>query len=126
MISFDSSIIENKIQNILDGLDHEISFEITKSVGFVSTDENNPLVIAAKKVLADLGYAGKTVEMGGATDGRYFGHLGIPTIDVGTIGNNEHGPNEHITVKSLLDLTDFFRLITKNLLEITADYPESN
>lgn len=125
MISRKNMIIEETVQQIIDELDHEITFEIIKSEGFVATDENNPLVQAAKKVLNELGYRGNTVEMGGATDGRYFGQLGIPTIDIGTIGWNEHGPNEHMAVKSLLDLTKFFQMITRYLIEITDNDSET-
>lgn len=121
MLDYAAEELEGSILLIRDSVNWDLDIEIQKSVGFIATPDDNPLVKGTTRILKELGYPYATAERGGATDGRFFAQHNIPTIDIGAIGWNVHGPNETATVKSIRDLVTFFE---KSLHEIKKAYQE--
>jgi len=48
-------------------------------------------------------------KLGGASDTRFFTELGIPGVEIGPIHGNAHGPNEWVSLNSLVSLVEIFR-----------------
>lgn len=122
MLDQDAEELDGAILLIRDSIDWNLDIKVEKSVGFIATPDDNPLVKGSTKTLKQLGYPSKTAERGGATDGRFFAQHNIPTIDVGAIGWEVHGPNETATTKSIKDLVKFFEL---SIDEIKAEYEKN-
>ncbi|MCE7736915.1 MAG: M20/M25/M40 family metallo-hydrolase [Candidatus Heimdallarchaeota archaeon] len=119
MLDYAAEELEGSILLIRDSINWDLDIEIQKSVGFIATPDDNPLVKGTTQILKELGYPYSTAERGGATDGRFFAQHSIPTIDIGAIGWNVHGPNETATTKSIKDLVTFFE---RSLHEIKKEY----
>ncbi|MCH8907555.1 MAG: M20/M25/M40 family metallo-hydrolase [Candidatus Heimdallarchaeota archaeon] len=119
MLDQKAEALDAALNRILDTIDGKLEMNVSKSIGFIATSEDSPLVRGASRVLGQLGYSDKPAERGGATDGRFFAYHEIETIDIGAIGYNVHGPNETVTVKSIRDLVKFFELV---VYEIVKDY----
>jgi succinyl-diaminopimelate desuccinylase len=108
MLDHEAEELEGQILLLQDNINWMLNVELKKSIGFIATSDDSPLVKSTTKILQDIGYSGKSAERGGATDGRFFAQHGIETIDIGAIGWNVHGPNETATTKSIRDLVTFF------------------
>lgn len=57
-------------------------------------------------------------KLGGASDTRYFTDLGIPGVELGPGGGNEHGPNEFTYTSGLEDLVKIYRDVFTALVEL--------
>ncbi len=119
MLSESSDELDGALLLILDDISSDFEVEVNKSVGYIATPDDSPLVTATTKILDKMGYSNKSAERGGATDGRFFAQHKIQTIDIGPIGWNVHGPNETVLLKSLKDLVTFFE---KSSHAILNDY----
>ncbi|MHA2028437.1 MAG: M20/M25/M40 family metallo-hydrolase [Candidatus Kariarchaeaceae archaeon] len=108
MLNQEADELDGQILLLRDNINWHLSIEVKKSIGFIATPNDSPLVKSTTNILKELGYSGKSAERGGATDGRFFAHHGIEAIDIGAIGWNVHGPNETATIKSIKDLVTFF------------------
>ena len=62
-------------------------------------------------------YPAKIVEMGGASDARYFSREGIPTFDFGPIGGGVHARNEWLNIDSFVKVTDFYLDVVKEVIK---------
>ncbi|UJG40284.1 MAG: M20/M25/M40 family metallo-hydrolase [Candidatus Heimdallarchaeum aukensis] len=100
--------------------DHNVEAEIKAegSIGPVNTSESSILVQKALEVAKELELPTKTIEMGGATDSRWFSARNIPAIEFGGIGGNVHGANEYIELKSLQTVQDFYKRLYVKLTEL--------
>ena len=78
------------------------------SVGPVNTPEDSLLITKAKEIAKELQLSEKPIEMGGATDSRFFSALQIPAIEFGPLGGNVHGSNEYVEIRSLEIVRDFY------------------
>ncbi|MHA2171204.1 MAG: M20/M25/M40 family metallo-hydrolase [Candidatus Kariarchaeaceae archaeon] len=119
MLSEDADELDGALLLILDEFAYDFDIEVNKSIGYIATLDESPLVTGTTRILGNLGYPTAPAERGGATDGRFFAQHNIPTIDIGAIGWNVHGPDETATVKSLRDIVKFFE---ESSHAITADY----
>jgi succinyl-diaminopimelate desuccinylase len=91
--------------------------EVKGSLGPVNTPEDSLLIIKAKETARALNLSEKTIEMGGATDSRFFSALQIPAIEFGPLGGNVHGSNEYVEISSLQIVRDFYLNLIQNLEE---------
>ena len=57
----------------------------------------------------------------GTNDGTYFLQRGIPSVEFGPIGSGHHGPQEHVSIRSLRE----YRLALLDFLHAVAKDPES-
>ncbi len=115
MLDKEAEQLDGALLLILDEIDWDLDMLVKKSIGFIATTDDSPLVKSTTEILKNIGYPYKSAERGGATDGRFFAQHGIQTIDIGAIGWNVHGPNETSTTKSIIDLVKFFELVPENL-----------
>jgi len=90
---------------------------IRGGTGYLYTPKNAEIIIKASEALEELGLKPRLVEMGGASDSRYFSPLGIQCIDFGPKGGNLHGPNEYVEVKSLYKTAEFYYKLALKLLK---------
>jgi len=91
--------------------------ELKGSLGPVNTPEDSLLIIKAIETARALQLSEKPIEMGGATDSRFFSALNIPAIEFGPLGGNVHGSNEYVEINSLQMVRDFYFKLIKNLEE---------
>jgi len=96
--------------------DIEVDVRAEGGVGYLNTPRDSKLVTTAMEVLRKLGVEPIVMEMAGASDSKYFSPLGIEAIDFGPIGENAHGPNENVNIKSLEQTSRFYEDLTKELL----------
>ncbi|MHA1667641.1 MAG: M20/M25/M40 family metallo-hydrolase [Candidatus Heimdallarchaeaceae archaeon] len=94
----------------------EAKFDVKGSIGPVNTPDSSLLVQKAQVVAQRLSLASVPIEMGGATDSRFFSHLGVPTIEFGPLGGNVHGANEFVELSSLIKVKDFYLELVKELI----------
>ncbi len=100
-------------------VDSEIEAEIeTKgSIGPVHTDKDSKLVKTSLEVAKEMDISSYPIEMGGATDSRWFSAKEIPSIEFGPLGGNVHGSNEYVELSSLDVVRDFYLQLVTRLLE---------
>ncbi|MBD3188996.1 MAG: M20/M25/M40 family metallo-hydrolase [Candidatus Heimdallarchaeota archaeon] len=91
--------------------------EFKPGQGRVNTPKDSSLVQTALKVSKEFNFPAKVVEMGGASDARYFSREGIPTIDFGPIGGGVHASNEWLNLDSFVDTTEFYLEVVKRLFK---------
>jgi len=108
MLSEEAKPLVEEVNRIAKDTKGNFTIDYLKSIGFIATPDDSPLVVSTTNLLKSLGYNDKSAERGGATDGRFFAQYGVQTIDIGAVGWNVHGPNETATIKSLRDLVEFF------------------
>jgi succinyl-diaminopimelate desuccinylase len=112
-----SAIREAMIEAVQDYFqDVEVDVRAEGGVGYLNTPRNSKLVTTAMEVLRKLGVEPIVMEMAGASDSKYFSPLGIEAIDFGPIGENAHGPDENVNIKSLEQTSKFYEDLTKELL----------
>ncbi|MCG2879988.1 MAG: M20/M25/M40 family metallo-hydrolase [Vulcanisaeta sp.] len=112
-----SAIREAMIEAVQDYFqDVEVDVRAEGGVGYLNTPRNSKLVTTAMEVLRKLGVEPIVMEMAGASDSKYFSPLGIEAIDFGPIGENAHGPNESVDIKSLELTARFYGRLIKELL----------
>jgi Acetylornithine deacetylase/Succinyl-diaminopimelate desuccinylase and related deacylases len=111
------AIREAMMESVQDYLqDIEVDVRAEGGVGYLNTPRDSKLVTTAMEVLRKLGVEPIVMEMAGASDSKYFSPLGIEAIDFGPIGENAHGPNENVNIKSLEQTSKFYEDLTKELL----------
>ncbi|MHA1302575.1 MAG: M20/M25/M40 family metallo-hydrolase [Candidatus Heimdallarchaeaceae archaeon] len=90
---------------------HNVVAEISAvgSIGPVDTPIDSPLVLKSIKIANELNLTSTPIEMGGATDSRWFSAANIPAIEFGSIGGNVHGSNEYVEIDSLAITREFYR-----------------
>ncbi|OLS16515.1 MAG: Succinyl-diaminopimelate desuccinylase [Candidatus Heimdallarchaeota archaeon LC_3] len=114
--STDKELLEDSFRSLFSSIRFEPKVEIQSFAGPIITPEDSLLVRSAKKAWKSV--TGKditTAERGGATDARFFSHLGIECIDIGPIGFNVHSTNETVVLESLKRLSNFFPELVKTL-----------
>ncbi len=96
----------------------EGSFEITASINPVFVDPQSFLPQKLKEVAEDSGMHIIDVgeKLGGASDTRFFTSIGIPGVELGPEGKNEHGPNEYVSLSSIHRLVEIFKRIYNELV----------
>ncbi len=88
--------------------------DVKGSVGPVNTPITSPLIEKSIQVAKGMNLSTIPIEMGGATDSRFFSAYNIPTIEFGPLGSNVHGANEDVKISSLEIVRKFYyKLITE-------------
>ncbi len=88
-------------RKIMDGTQITLSGDM-RCLPFERSEQNAPLVRAAKEVGKELGLEIQDLASGGASDANNTAPLGIPTIDgLGAGGGLAHNPDEYVELDSL-------------------------
>ncbi|MCP6726851.1 MAG: M20/M25/M40 family metallo-hydrolase [Patescibacteria group bacterium] len=86
----------------LQNLVPEVSVQVLDKVSMLFVDESNPFVQRFKQVAEEV--SGRDVPLDfahGATDARYFGEIGVPSLIFGAVGGNMHAAAEWVDLESL-------------------------
>lgn len=79
--------------------------------------DNQALIALYHGIARDTGISVSPVSTGGMSDGNWFAHAGIPTLDgLGPIGGLDHGPDEYMEISSFATRT---ALLAGTLLALT-------
>ena len=115
----DYSKVETALKEICDELFVENNYELIfkPGQGMVNTAKDSMLISTVLEVSKELGLPSKIVEMGGASDARYFSREGIPTFDFGPDGGGVHANNEWLNLDSFYKITGFYLEVVKRLLQ---------
>lgn len=109
--------VEAALRNMCDELLGKNSYELTfkPGQGMVNTPKDALIMEVALKLSKEYSFPAKIVEMGGASDARYFSREGIPTFDFGPIGGGVHAKNEWLNLDSFVKVTNFYFDAVKEL-----------
>ncbi|NPD89809.1 MAG: M20/M25/M40 family metallo-hydrolase [Asgard group archaeon] len=91
------------------------NIDVRGSIGPVNTPEDSLLITKAVEIAKNLHLSENPIEMGGATDSRFFSALQIPAIEFGPLGGNVHGSNEYVEIGSLEIVRNFYLKLVQNL-----------
>lgn len=119
VMSNDNQHIKNYFEKFFK--DHNVKnclLSLEGGSGKVNTPINSPLIKASIEIAKKLDLSPVPIEMGGATDSRWFGALDIPTVEFGPLGGNVHGANEHIIRDTLPIVQEFYKLLISRLSKI--------
>jgi len=83
--------------------------------GMVNTAKDSMLISTVLEVSREFKLPSKIVEMGGASDARYFSREGIPTFDFGPDGGNVHANNEWLNLDSFEKITNFYLEVVQRI-----------
>lgn len=92
------------------------SLQVHGGAGYVDCDPDSQLIKAARWALEKEGIPYRMVEGFGASDSRFFAGAGADLFDFGPIGDNVHGANEWVSIKSLKQNADVFHTLIDVLL----------
>ncbi|MEA2071772.1 MAG: M20/M25/M40 family metallo-hydrolase [Asgard group archaeon] len=111
--------VEKALRRMTDELYGEKNYtlEFKPGQGMVNTPKNSLLIQTALEVSKEFGFPEEIVEMGGASDARYFSREGIPTFDFGPIGGGVHAKNEWLNLDSFVTVTKYYYTLIQTLLE---------
>ncbi len=95
----------------------EIKVEMLDAFSTVNVDPEHPLAKKVAEVARNHGVNIVDVgeKLGGSSDTRYFTNIGIPGVELGMCGANEHGPNEWTSVSALKRYPAIYREIFEEL-----------
>ncbi|MFW9923717.1 MAG: M20/M25/M40 family metallo-hydrolase, partial [Candidatus Thorarchaeota archaeon] len=99
--------VEHALREMSDELFGENQYQLSFKAGqgSVNTAKDSPIIKIALEQSKKFGFPAKVVEMGGASDARYFSRVGIPTFDFGPIGGGVHARNEWVDLDSFVVTT---------------------
>lgn len=92
------------------------SLTVHPGIGYVDCDPDSRLIKAACWALDKEGIHYRILEGFGASDSRYFTGEGVDLFDFGPIGDNVHGANEWVSLRSLKENADVFHTLLDVLL----------
>lgn len=109
--------VENALREMCDELFGNIGYELSfkPGQGMVNTSRKSMLIQTVLEVSNEFNLPSKIVEMGGASDARYFSREGIPTFDFGPDGGNVHANNEWLNLDSFHKITGFYLEVVKRI-----------
>ena len=102
---------------VLEKAGDRVKVELRSYGEVVSTPEDHPMVQKFKESVEEV--LGRKAEFSvehGATDGRFFAEKGIPSIVTYPVGGNIHGKDEWVSIKSLHQLYDIFKVFLEKAL----------
>ena len=107
--------VEKALREMCDELFDEKSYvlEFKAGQGMVNTARDTMLISTVLEVSKEMKLPSKIVEMGGASDARYFSREGIPTFDFGPVGGGVHANNEWLNLDSFVKITKFYLEVVK-------------
>ena len=115
IMSNNNKEIERYFRNFVDTSKIKTEINIKGSIGPVETPKSSTLIQKSMKVAKEMNLSSEPIEMGGATDSRWFSHLGIQTIEFGPLGGNVHGSNEFVEISSLEIVRTFYKKLVAEL-----------
>jgi glutamate carboxypeptidase len=105
--SADEDALEEIIERISDFERHEgvsLAFNADLRWPAMQRGDNEALINIYETVGTDVGGKVFPVSTGGMSDGNWFSHKGVPTIDgLGPIGGLDHGPDEYMELASFAE-----------------------
>ncbi len=115
IMSNNNEDIENYFRNFVETSKIETELNIKGSIGPVETPKDSHLIQKSMKVAKEMNLSSEPIEMGGATDSRWFSYLGIPSLEFGPLGGNVHGANEYVEISSLEIVRTFYQKLFTEL-----------
>lgn len=112
----DGEVVDAAIQESLKGRVDYFSLKVSPGIGFVNCNPDSRLIRAFKWALEKEGIPYRIVEGFGGSDSRYFAPEGVDLFDFGPRGDNIHGANEWVSIKSLRENADAFYTLIDVLL----------
>lgn len=111
--------VEAALREMCDELFGEKQYQLNfkPGQGMVNTPKNAMIMKVAVDLSKKYGFPAKIVEMGGASDARYFSREGIPTFDFGPIGGGVHASNEWLDLESFYKVTNFYLEAVRKIME---------
>jgi succinyl-diaminopimelate desuccinylase len=97
--------------------ENNYKLEFKPGQGMVNTPKDSMLISTVLEVSREFKLPSKIVEMGGASDARYFSREGIPTFDFGPDGGNVHANDEWVNLDSFYKITQFYLEVVKRILQ---------
>ncbi|MBY8999735.1 MAG: M20/M25/M40 family metallo-hydrolase [Candidatus Heimdallarchaeota archaeon] len=113
--------IEKYFDNFVESSKIKAKIDLKGSIGPVETPKESPLIQKSIKVAQAMNLSPEPIEMGGATDSRWFSYLGIPTIEFGPLGGNVHGSNEYVEISSLERVSKFYQKLYIELTKVVDE-----
>jgi len=107
--------VENYFKEFIHSSSLTTDLEVKGSIGPVYTPLDSPLVQHSIDVAEKMSLSTEPIEMGGATDSRWFSANNIPAIEFGPLGGNVHGANEYVELPSLELVREFYLELVKIL-----------
>ena len=110
--------VEAALREMCDELlgENKYDLEFKPGQGMVNTPKDSLIMKIALELSKKYNFPAKIVEMGGASDARYFSREGIPTFDFGPIGGGVHAKNEWLNLDSFVAVTEFYLEVVKEML----------
>ncbi len=93
-----------------------VEVSVVSGAGFVNVDVNSHLIRAAMNALERLSMNVVLTEGSGASDSRYFADS-AELFDFGPIGLNLHGPNENVSLSSIIKNGEFYYELLRELVK---------
>lgn len=111
--------VEAALRKMCDELFGEKQYQLNfkPGQGMVNTPNDAMIIKTVMELSKKYEYPAKIVEMGGASDSRYFSREGIPTFDFGPIGGGVHARNEWLDIESFYKVTNFYLDAVKKIKE---------
>ncbi|MFW9788823.1 MAG: M20/M25/M40 family metallo-hydrolase [Candidatus Thorarchaeota archaeon] len=104
----DDEAVKASFQAVLKNRVDLFSLQVHAGIGFVDCDPDSLLIRAARWALEKEGIPYRILEGFGASDSRFFAGEGADLFDFGPKGDNVHGANEWVSIKSLRENADVF------------------
>ena len=115
IMSSDHEVIHQYFENFSKKYLIESEVVSKGSIGPVNTPIDSKLVKTSVEVAEKMKLFSTPLEMGGATDSRWFSANNIPAIEFGPLGGNVHGSNEFVEIGSLEVVRTFYKLLYQSL-----------
>ncbi len=115
IMSNDYDEIDVKVKEFFEKKSIKGTITIKGGNGYLNSRENGKLVTEAKEVCDTMNLSPYTIEMGGATDSRWFSGENIDAIEFGPLGANVHGKNEYVELESLKQVETFYIKLVEKL-----------
>lgn len=109
--------LKQRVQKILDehGLKYKIEWVVS---GHPFFSPPGKLADACEKVIHQIcGLTTKPNTTGGTSDGRFIAQLGCEIVELGVVNKTIHQINEHIAVNDLIQLSEIYYEVLKQLLK---------
>ncbi len=111
----DGEAVHKAIEEAAHGKTEIFSLSVSSGAGYVDSNPDSRLIRAAKWALEKEGIPVKLVEGFGGSDSRYFAGDRADVFDFGPRGDNLHGPNEWVSLSSLVENAEFFHTLVELL-----------
>ncbi len=107
--------VENYFKDFITSSSITSELDAKGSIGAVYTPLDSVLVQKSIAVAEKMDLSTEPIEMGGATDSRWFSANNIPAIEFGPLGGNVHGANEFVEIPSLAIVRKFYLSLVNEL-----------